>query len=150
MLPPTTPGPRGESIGTRLCRLEGGLDHVSRPPGPTYPARVPLSPHGALLSTTVLAVVLSGVVPSASSATPEDPPPDATTPPAADTPFVWADDPPPPAVRRTVAPRASADALRSATASSAAAGDVLALHSLPGSQHTIFLDFDGQVVSGTA
>lgn len=113
---------------------------------------MPLSPHGVLLSATAVVAVLVGVAPVPATATPDPGP-------AGGEPFVWADPPPPPSVtsgtgassqRPSQGPsqgpwRADLRATRDA----ARATNALTLHSLPGSQHVIFLDFDGHVVSGT-
>lgn len=103
---------------------------------------MPPSPHGLLCSAALTVAVLSGVAPAAATESSDVTSSSPAPAPAAH--HVWADAPP------TVPPTASGrpSALPEA-ALRAAAGDVLALRSLPGSQRTIYLDFDGGVVSGT-
>ncbi|MCW2816588.1 MAG: Metallo-peptidase family Reprolysin-like [Nocardioides sp.] len=99
---------------------------------------MPRVPPAVLWSTTVLAAVLSVTVPPAPSASAA---PAVGAASAAPEPHVWAD-PPPASGPGTWSPRA-------ARLGSATSGDVLDLHSLPGSRRTVFIDFDGHAVTGT-
>ena len=99
---------------------------------------MPPSKHGVLWTVAALATALAGVAPAAARS---DTGP-ATPTPHHDGPFVWAD--PPPAVPPASAPSAARPR------QAARVADPLALHSLAGSAHTVFIDFNGHVVSGTA